>query len=618
MRSKTSCFNRAFSRHLLRRFWPLWALWLILLLVVGVGDPLGYSPESYASQALYVQELNRVILETGVALTFCSMAAGPVVAMAMLGYLYNPRACGMVNALPMRREETYFTAVLTGIVPMLAADVLAWLLLAAVFGRVDGIDPGHLRTWLGLVLMGSVAFYGFACFCGVLTGNTVVLPLVYVALGFAAWVVESTAREILSVLVYGYTWQGLTFGWLAPLPCAANSLQVVRLGDRAAPTDVNVSWSVTGVSYLAGLCAAGIVLAILAVLILKKRHMETAGDIVAVPVLRPIFRVCMAVGTGLVATAFGADAFFGNRPPAAAVFPLLLLGAALGYFIAEMLIKKTLRVFDHGWKQLALICVCLILPFALAELDVTGYEKRVPDPEKVEGVALTTFNYNNLTDPGSIAAFCDFHRSLVAHKAENGQARRRAYTTIPLTYTMKDGSTLQRLYRIPNDERAQADPDSDVAAYQKLCNLPELILKRTGADRGFAAEDVRYAYLWVTTPLGKGTNSMNITLTPEQTAELFEQGVWPDARAGNIAHWYAIVNDETRDEQSNVDVMVELTGAEDSPLHVYAENGIVHTYRDGDYFHFTVLMSSENTIRWLSENLGVTPVPERELEALTQ
>jgi hypothetical protein len=48
--------------------------------------------------------------------------------------------------------------------------------------------------------------------------------------------------------------------------------------------------------YLIAVGAAGLALGLLAVLILKKRHMESAGEIVAVPVLRPIFRVCMAVG----------------------------------------------------------------------------------------------------------------------------------------------------------------------------------------------------------------------------------------------------------------------------------------------------------------------------------
>ena len=607
MRSRTSFFNKAFSLHLLRRFWPLWALWLVLLLVIGVGDPLGYSPESYMSYSLYVQELNRVLLEVGVALVYCAIAAGPLVAMAMLGYLYSPRACNMVCALPMRREETYFTAVLTGLAPLLAADVLVWLLLFALFGRVEGIDPGHIHLWLGLAVMGNVAFYGFACFCGVLTGNTVVLPLVYVALGCAAAVIENTTRALLELLVYGYNSNGELFKWLSPIPCVLTDLGVYQIGAEGGV------WVVHGVSYLAGFTAAGIVLLLLGALILKKRHMETAGDIVAVTVLRPIFRVCMAVGMSLVLTCFGSDAFFGNRPPTAAVFALLILGAAIGYFIAEMLMKKTLRVFRNGWKQLAVICACLLLPFVLAELDVTGYETRVPETAQIESAAFG-YDVKRIAEPESLAAFTDFHRALIAHKAENEQARRRAYTTIPLTYTMKDGKTLTRLYRVPKDERAQTDPDSDIAAWQKICNLPELILRRTGADRPFEADEVRSASVELRSKDRGGWAYLTIALTPGQAVSLFEEGVWPDAREGNIGRWYAYVSDETRLEQSNVEITLELTGEnEDAPLHVYAENGAVHTYRDGDYYCFTVLMSSAHTIQWLEKNLGVTPVREAEL-----
>jgi hypothetical protein len=37
MKSRTSCFDGRFSLHLLRRFWPLWLLWLAILLIVPLG-----------------------------------------------------------------------------------------------------------------------------------------------------------------------------------------------------------------------------------------------------------------------------------------------------------------------------------------------------------------------------------------------------------------------------------------------------------------------------------------------------------------------------------------------------------------------------------------------------
>ena len=614
MRSRTSFFNKAFSLHLLRRFWPLWALWLVLLLVIGVGDPLGYSPESYMSYPLYVQELNRVILEVGVALVYCAIAAGPLVAMAMLGYLYSPRACNMVCALPMRREETYFTAVLTGLAPLLAADVLVWLLLLALFGRVEGIDPGHIHLWLGLAVMGNVAFYGFACFCGVLTGNAVVLPLVYAALGCAAAVIENTARAVLEMLVYGYASSGESFGWLAPIPCTLTTLQVVHRGTAEAGTVLwSPEWTVAGVPYLADVCAAGAALMLLAARILKKRHMETAGDIVAVPVLRPIFRVCMAVGGGLVTACFASDAFFGNRPAAWVVFPLLILGAALGYFAAEMLIKKTLRVFDHGWKQLAVICACLVLPFLLAELDVTGFEKRVPEPEAVESVSVG-YSQTELREPASVEAVTELHRELIAHKAENEKARRRAYTTLPLTYRMKDGTTLARVYRVPNDERAQQDPDSDLAAWQTLMNIPEARLRRVAADRDVRPETISRASLIITRRIGARDGEMryndSVSLTPEQAASLWAEGLVPDAREGKIARWYIWASEESRAEETDISVDIELLSDAEMTVEV---SGLtagytgMRAYDPRDMLNVTVLTCSEHTLRWLEENLALTP-----------
>ena len=194
MRSRASCFNRSFSLHLLRRFWPLWALWLVLLILVGPVHLSTVVPENFAEYAAYNAGVNRAILDSGCMLAFLAFAAGPVMAMGMLSYLYNPRTCGMVNALPMKRETAFFTAVVTGLVPMLVADVLIFLVLLARYAGAAGVDGAHISAWLGLVVMGNVAFYGMACFCGVLTGNVLVLPAVYVVLNCTAAVVEATVR----------------------------------------------------------------------------------------------------------------------------------------------------------------------------------------------------------------------------------------------------------------------------------------------------------------------------------------------------------------------------------------------------------------------------------------
>ena len=113
MRSGTSFFNRSYSLHLLRRFWPLWVLWLTALLLLGPALLASAPPEGFDAYSSWLANLDRSVLESGRILAFLAFFMGPAVAMAMLSHLYSPRACGMVCALPMKRETVYRTAVLT-------------------------------------------------------------------------------------------------------------------------------------------------------------------------------------------------------------------------------------------------------------------------------------------------------------------------------------------------------------------------------------------------------------------------------------------------------------------------------------------------------------------------
>ncbi len=608
MKSRTSFYNKGFGKNLLRRFWPLWALWLAVLLYAPL-QLAGIKSIDYFRALDYVNNVNRSLLETGTVLAKLCIFAMPVMAMAMLSYLYDRRSCGLVNSLPMRREEAYFTAFFTGLVPMLAAELLAFLVLLAVCPRTPGVNAGHLGTWLLLVVLGTVAFYGLACFCGVLTGNVFVLPAVYVVLGCTALVFEGAVCALLHTLVYGFTNQQETLSWLSPLPTVLMTLNVTAQrtlpADPRAAESAPMTYSISGLRYLALLCAVGLLLGLLAVLILKKRHMEAAGEIVAVPVLRPLFRICMAVGTAVVLACILCEEFLSRivsgRGVAVCACVLLALGAALGWFVAEMLIKKSLRVFGRGWKQIGIIAGLLVLLAILAEADVTGYERYVPDPDEVASVLLQTSGRRELTDPVSIAAYCDFHRGLVAHKAENERVSSVRYWNMPLTYTLKNGRTIQRAYRLINNEGSQADPDSDLNRYQALANVPEAVMNRvTAGGRAVTADTVTRAHVNVSRyDETRGWTNDALTLTTEQALSLYREGILPDALAGNIGLWFPYESEESRALLSTVGVTLELT-----PLPKTDAEG---SYYWDSVIDLNVLMSSENTRRWLKENLDMEP-----------
>ena len=56
--------------------------------------------------------------------------------------------------------------------------------------------------------------------------------------------------------------------------------------------------------------------------------------------------------------------------------------AVVGYFVAEMLLKKSFRVFK-AWKGAAAMTAVLLVLCLACLLDLFGVEGRVPDPSRV-------------------------------------------------------------------------------------------------------------------------------------------------------------------------------------------------------------------------------------------
>lgn len=594
MRSRASFFDRRFSRYLLRRFWPLWVLWLAVLLLAG---PVNLSTVYDENLARYVSYLGENLLDSAGGVIFFAAVGGALLAMAMLSYLYDARTCGLFASLPLRRETAYRTAVFTGLAPLLVCDGLVSLVLLLLF-RGRGLEARYVLEWLGAALFSNIGFYGFACFCGTLTGSILILPAVYGVLLVAVPLAEAGVCSLFSELLYGYSGGEPWSLWLSPPIWLMNHMQVKTLSPIDAEAGKLGSYTLTGLGYLAAFAAAGLAFAVLGTLILKKRHMEAAGETVAVPVLRPVFRVCMTLGVGLVGAVAFLEIFAYNLQGTAKLALLLVLlcvFAALGFFVAEMLIKKTLRVFDRGWKQLGLLCALLVAFAVLTELDVTGYETRVPDASEIESVdVFNRFPGDGAREPETIAAFLDFHRGVIVHKAENEESVVPYRESFALRYQLKNGKTFTRVYQIPNDEAHRNDPGSDISAWQKLMNLPEIRMMRVQADRPPTADTIADAWIEVYTTDKKGYRGAEIIrLTSTQALSLYRDAILPDAEAGRIGGYSAWYDEDAESGRTNLEFTVNLL----------PEDG----RRNARYLDVPVLKTSELTLKWLEENLGVVP-----------
>ena len=205
---------------------------------------------------------------------------------------------------------------------------------------------------------------------------------------------------------------------------------------------------------------------------------------------------------------------------------------------------------------------------------------------------------DGITERESIDAWLDFHRGIIAHRERNEAAESGPWYGVPMFYRLRDGSTLRRFYKLPTDNESRADPASDIRAWENINNLPEVRLKRVWADKALTADDIHDAWIEVRTPLdAQSAISNHIVLTPAQAVSLWREGIIPDAEAGNIARWR--IRDSAEDDAERTNISVAIM------CRVRREEGMFMDHLDEQ-----VLFSSENTLRWLKENMGLTPSKE--------
>ncbi len=608
MKSRISFFNRGIAQNLLRRFWPLWAAYFCLLLLILPGELASQATvfSSIGSGAISYEEavagMDLCAVDEGIAVVYISAFVGVIAAMAMFHYLYQSKSCGMMNCLPLRRETMFLTAWLTGIVPLLLSDLLVVLVTALLFCTRGLLHVSALLEFLVLAAMGNIAFYGFAVFCAMLTGNILVLPAVYLVLNFAVAAVEGCGRELLSLFVFGMVNHSSKLHFLSPPVLLMEQLNITRLQP--------LGYMINGLGALAAYCAAGLLLSAAALLLYRRRRMETAGDVVAVRILKPVFQYCLCFGTALVVADLLLASFyrFSLRGLSAAllILALMLVGAFIGYFAAEMLMQKTLKVFHGKWRGFAVACGVILLFVGVFEFDLTGFEKRVPSPEDVECVSLWSGGeVAELRDPAQIARAAAFHRDLIADKAACERDAGDAGLTI--FYHLSDGRTLDRTYRLPTADKE--DPDSLLRRAEALLNAPEAILARARADRPLSPEtlvgtEISYGFLDESTDPAHLVWT-GVSLTAEEAMSLYQEGILPDARDGHIALAH-LVHDEYY-EENVYSLAINFT---------CREQGIGNDPRaDMFYLGFPVERSSVNTLQWLREHTNLEPKTYAELGA---
>lgn len=504
MRSATSFFDKTLFRSQLKHTWPLWlgytALWLFLVPVMLFSELSAYQLGYSAADASYL------LLNTGVrGGIFISFFFGLFFAMLAFSHLTQSRATNGFHALPVRRETIFLTAYLTGLFCQLSTILVTFLLGAAVSA------PLHLSFWsvtgaaMGSAMLEAVFFYSFAALCMMMTGQILAAPVFYFVGNILVPGMEYLLRNFAGNFLFGYSGHtDVALGFLSPplymyTMCTEVAIASIETCESGSYYVTAYALEQRSFMILAAYALAGLVIALIALLLYRTRKSEMTGSTVAFPWATPIFKYgvafCTAVALGqfLYYFLFGQYRSSGNDSLPGTILCMAAAGL-VGYFVAEMLIKKSFRVFRAGAKGAVIVSLALVLLGVVMSFDLTGYEKRVPDESEIESAFYTFSGMTNVTtdDADTIRRLTAAHQAIV--KNRNEQARIAdawdADTlsqsdhddiepfSLRLTYYLKDGSQLSRSYSLYLRRSDLTAPSSVTARVNALYTCRESVLRR--------------------------------------------------------------------------------------------------------------------------------------------
>lgn len=478
MQSKTSWFKKELIKQDFRQVgW----ISLVYTVVLFIGIPL--SIVMYLSQGNTYTPGNTYnnLFEIAPLTQLLTIFVAPVVlAIALFRYMQVNYSADYMHSLPMKRQTIFYHKFGLGMFLLVATDLFISLILVVISFT---FDVSHFYTvsgigiWLGLRLLLQSLIFSITVFVGMLTGlSTIQGVFTYIFLFFPV--------GITTLIMYNLNY------WFIGFP--TNYLLEDQL-IRYSP--ITYSWKML---YEMNGTIVDIVVYILFTLLFTgislwlytKRKTEASSQTIAFSPLRPIFKY----GFTFCMTLVGGFYFGGVQNQYGWLIFGYIFGSIIGYVLAQMILKKTWRVFTDLKGYLYYVLAFSIL-FILISLDITGYENRIPDSDDIEEVYLNEqsiyyWHARNIDEEKTgittlqlINEVRELHQVLI-DSSERSQFYRYDANTIELKYKLNNGRQVIRKYNIPHSVSLDdyLKPVYESKEYKEM-NYPILSIDQRNIDR---------------------------------------------------------------------------------------------------------------------------------------
>lgn len=493
MKSRTSFSKLTVFKKNITRYAPIWAIYLIGLMLVLVDTSYYSDADRFAANVM-----DELVASFGIV----NMIYAGVIAIMVYGDLYNTRMCYSLHTIPLRREGILLSNFAAGFLFSLVPNVIASLYLMTQLQEFSVLA----LWWLLASTVQFLFFYGLATVSALLTGNRFAMLAVYAGFNFVAmlayWLVSAIYVPSLPGVVADIT----SFSKFSPVVHLVDNFEFFKFEqyqvlvphpdshyDDYYETHYKYLGLADGWGYHAILGGLGLVFMVISVWLYRLRHLESAGDFVAFPKIKGVACVIITLCVMLVMALLG-ESFSGGY------HLWMIVGLVIGFFGSLMLLERRIKVFNKkNFIGFVALAVAVALSFTAVIFDWFGIAHWTPDPEKVESVTVANYRsshynggyYDNrikvtLTEQEEIADIVEAHKDIIPRLEEkdaDGNYKPTHYVCI--TYKMTSGRTVIRAYNAPADGK-------NYEIISKYFYKPEQILGYT--DPAMAANSVNYIY----------------------------------------------------------------------------------------------------------------------------
>ena len=443
MPSKMSLFNKEIFLQILRSVgWVSIVYFIGLLFALPIRMMMMYTKEGVDNSPVdslfqYDFDIQLVLL----------VIIPVLLSVFLFRFLHVKKFADLLHSLPIRREKMFHHYVLTGTLLQVIPVVLIAIIVMITHATLDLEHYFGMRDilyWVGVTILLNLVLFSAGVFVGMMTGISAVQGvLTYIFLLFPMGITLLVFYN-LRIFLYGFPgdyYLNKDLEKMSPVTYA------VVLDGRPLQSDYALFYGIL-VIFLYGL----------ALFFYKKRKLEAASEAIAYVKLRSIFKYGVTFCTMLFGGVYFSEVQNTNF---GWIFFGYVVGAIIGYFVAEMVLEKTWRVFSH-FKGLAVYSVIIVVLIVAMQL-LGIYENKLPDQNEVESVLLTD-NPNIFTDHSetyspyfvpstmkgqeNIQSVRKLHQQILVDKKRNQKLIDGQYEIAFFMYRLKNGDQIVRQYRI--------------------------------------------------------------------------------------------------------------------------------------------------------------------------